>query len=54
MPDREEELTQALANAVNALTAELPDGFRPTAQPDRRYLEVETHTSRTTPSTNCS
>ncbi len=43
VPDREEELTQVLANAVNALTAELPDGFRFDGAADRRYLEVETH-----------
>src|SRR5262249_50826052 len=44
VPDSEEELAEVLAAAVNALTAELPEGFHfGRVQPDERYLEVETH-----------
>jgi hypothetical protein len=44
VPDDEEGLAEVLAVAVNALAAELPDGYHfGRAQPERQYLEVETH-----------
>jgi hypothetical protein len=44
VPDDEEELAEVLAAAVNSLMAELPEGFHfGRVQPDRQYLEVETH-----------
>src|SRR5262249_30477438 len=43
VPDDEEELARALADAIGAATAELPDGFHFECAPDQRYLEVETH-----------
>ena len=43
VPDCEEELTRILADAIGAVTAELPDGFHFSCAADQRYLEVETH-----------
>jgi hypothetical protein len=44
VPDGEEELANVLANAIRALTAELPEDFHfGGVKPDGRYLEVEIH-----------
>ena len=44
VPDTEEALTGVLADAIRAVTPELPDGFYfGGAAPDGRYLEVELH-----------
>jgi hypothetical protein len=44
VPDGEEELAAVLADAIRAVTVELPVGFHfGCGAPDGRYLEVETH-----------
>ena len=43
VPDGEEELARALAQAIDAASTELPSGFLLAAAADGRYLEVETH-----------
>jgi hypothetical protein len=46
VPDEEENLASVMFDAISAATAELADGFYfGCAQPDGRYLEVETHKS---------
>jgi hypothetical protein len=44
VPDEEADLVRVLADAIGALSPELPDGFHIScAPPAGRYLEVETH-----------
>jgi hypothetical protein len=44
VPDDEEELTRMLADAIKAVSDELPEGHHfGCASPDGRFLEVETH-----------
>src|SRR5262249_289178 len=46
VPDEEEELARVLADAIGAVSAELPEGFHfGCAQPDGPFLEVEGHGS---------